>query len=175
MQLRIKEYSLLRLRNAENRIDMKKQIQFILNGKKVSISAQPVRILLDVLREDFGLTGTKEGCKKGECGACTVLMNGKAVNSCLITTNKLNGKSIVTIEGLSKGDKLDKIQQAFIDEGAVQCGYCIPGMIMTAKALLKENPQPTKEEIKYGIAGNLCRCTGYKKIISAIEKCGKEK
>lgn len=154
---------------------MKNKIYFKLNGKKVSIPSQPVKILLDVLREDFKLTGTKEGCGRGECGACTVLMDGKAVNSCLITTNKLEGKSIVTIEGLSKGDRLDKIQQAFIDEGAVQCGYCIPGMIMTAKALLKENPHPSKDEIKYGIAGNLCRCTGYKKIISAIEKCRKNK
>ena len=154
---------------------MKKKICFKLNGEEVSIPAQPVKILLDILREDFGLTGTKEGCGRGECGACTVLMDGKAVDSCLITTNKLEGKSIVTIEGLSKGDKLDKIQQAFIDEGAVQCGYCIPGMIMTAKALLKENPHPSREEIKYGIAGNLCRCTGYKKIIEAIERCGKKK
>jgi len=154
---------------------MKKKICFKLNGEEVSIPAQPVKILLDVLREDFKLTGTKEGCGRGECGACTVLMDGKAVNSCLITTNKLEGKSIVTIEGLSKGDKLDKIQQAFIDEGAVQCGYCIPGMIMTAKALLKENPHPSREEIKYGIAGNLCRCTGYKKIIEAIEKCSKKR
>jgi len=154
---------------------MKNKIYFKLNDKKVSIPAQPVKILLDVLREDLGLTGTKEGCGRGECGACTVLMNGKAVNSCLITTNKLEGKSIVTIEGLSKGDRLDKIQQAFIDEGAVQCGYCIPGMIMTAKALLKEKPHPSRDEIKYGIAGNLCRCTGYKKIILAIEKCEKKK
>ncbi len=153
---------------------MSKRIHFRLNGKNVSIPAKPVRILLDVLREDFGLTGTKEGCGKGECGACTVLMDGKAVNSCLIPTNKLEGKSIVTIEGLSKGGKLDKIQQAFISEGAVQCGYCIPGMIMTTKALLKENPHPTREEIKYGISGNLCRCTGYKKIVAAIEKCSKK-
>jgi len=154
---------------------MKKKICFKLNGEEVSIPARPVKILLDILRDNFGLTGTKEGCGRGECGACTVLMDGKAVNSCLITTNKLEGKSIVTIEGLSKGDKLDKIQQSFIDEGAVQCGYCIPGMIMTAKALLKENPHPSREEIKYGIAGNLCRCTGYKKIIEAIERCGKKK
>lgn len=129
--------------------------------------------MLDVIREDLGLTGTKEGCGLGECGACTVIMNGKTVNSCLVLAIEAEGKEIITIEGLADGDKLHPVQQAFVDEGGLQCGFCTPGMIMSAKALLDENPDPTDEEIKRGIAGNLCRCTGYTKIIKSIKTASK--
>jgi carbon-monoxide dehydrogenase small subunit len=122
-----------------------------------------------MLREDFDLTGAKEGCGAGECGACTVIMDGAAVNACLVLAPEVDGKVIQTIEGLSDGKRLDPLQSAFIDQAALQCGYCTPGMIMTAKAMLEENPTPSFEEIKVGISGNLCRCTGYKKIIQAIQ------
>jgi carbon-monoxide dehydrogenase small subunit len=129
--------------------------------------------LLDVIREDLGLIGTKEGCGLGECGACTVIMDGKTVNSCLVLAIEADGKEITTIEGLTDGDKLHPVQQAFVDEGGLQCGFCTPGMIMSAKVLLDENPNPTDEEIKRGIAGNLCRCTGYTKIIKSIKTASK--
>jgi aerobic-type carbon monoxide dehydrogenase small subunit (CoxS/CutS family) len=136
---------------------------------------EPTKTLLDVLREDLFLTGTKRGCDSGECGACTVLLNGQAVHSCLILAAELDGKDVLTIEGLSKDRKeLHPLQKAFIEKGAVQCGFCTPGLIMTAKALLDENPNPTEEEVRYGVSGNLCRCTGYSKIVEAILTAGEQ-
>lgn len=150
-----------------------KELNLTVNGKPYQLSVLPWRTLLEVIREDLGLTGTKEGCGLGECGACTVLMDGKAVNSCLVLATEAEGKQITTIEGLAQGDKLHPIQQAFVDHGGLQCGFCTPGMIMAAKALLDENPTPTEEEIKQAIAGNLCRCTGYAKIIESIRAAAK--
>ncbi len=148
---------------------MKQLIEFVLNNEEVEHYVDPSRTLLDMIREDFDLTGAKEGCGAGECGACTVLVNDKAVNACLMLAGEAHGKNILTIEGLSDGNKLDDLQVAFIDHAALQCGYCTPGMIMTAKELLMVNPTPTVEEIMVGISGNLCRCTGYKKIVEAIQ------
>jgi carbon-monoxide dehydrogenase small subunit len=150
-----------------------KELNLTVNGKPYQLSVLPWRTLLEVIREDLGLTGTKEGCGLGECGACTVLMDGKAVNSCLVLASEAEGKQITTIEGLAQGDKLHPIQQAFVDHGGLQCGFCTPGMIMAAKALLDKNPTPTEEEVKRGIAGNLCRCTGYAKIIESIKAAAK--
>ncbi len=147
---------------------MKYQIIFTLNNEKVQHEVEANKTLLKMLREDFDLTGAKEGCGQGECGACTILVNGKPVNSCLMLAVEADGKEIVTIEGLSDGEKLDELQKTFITNGALQCGYCTPGMIMTAKGLLKENPTPTVDEVKVAMSGNLCRCTGYKRIIEAI-------
>lgn len=129
---------------------------------------EPWRTLLDVLRYDLGLTGVKEGCGNGNCGTCTVLLDGKAVNSCLVFVAEIEGKEITTIEGLCQQGELHPLQQAFIEEGAVQCGFCTPGFILTAKALLDSNPHPTEVEVRRAIAGNLCRCTGYDKIVRAI-------
>lgn len=145
------------------------KVEFKLNNQQIEVEAQPHWTLLDVIRDELGLTGTKKGCEKGECGACTVLLDGENVNSCLILIGQVEGKEVTTIEGLSKNGKLDPIQKAFAEKGAVQCGYCTPGMIMSVKALLNKNPVPTKSEIKDGISGNLCRCTGYKQIIEAVE------
>jgi carbon-monoxide dehydrogenase small subunit len=150
-----------------------KELNLTVNGKPYRLSVPPWRTLLEVIREDLGLTGTKEGCGLGECGACTVLVDGKAVNSCLVLATEADGREITTIEGLAQGDKLHPIQQAFVDRGGLQCGFCTPGMIMAAKALLDKNPTPTEEEIKKGIAGNLCRCTGYAKIIESIRAAAK--
>jgi carbon-monoxide dehydrogenase small subunit len=146
------------------------KIHFILNGKETALTTPANRRLLDVLREDFALTGTKEGCGIGECGACTVLVDNKAVNSCLILAGQVNGSDIMTVEGLAKKGTLHPLQENFLKHGAVQCGFCTPGMLMSAYALLNENPHPSEEEIKEAIAGNLCRCTGYKQIIEAIQK-----
>lgn len=146
------------------------QVEITVNGKKYSLEVGPGRRLLDVLREDLGLTGTKEGCGEGECGACTVIMDGLAVNSCLIMIGQINGKEIITVEGLEKDGELDRLQKAFISNGAVQCGYCTPGMLMSSKALLMKNPHPTEEEIRVAISGNLCRCTGYTKIVAAVKE-----
>ena len=146
-----------------------KEIKLTVNNQPYRLSVPPRRTLLEVIREDLGLTGTKEGCGLGECGACTVLMDGQAINSCLVLAAEADGKEITTIEGLADGDRLHPIQQAFVDHGGLQCGFCTPGMIMSAKALLDKNPTPTEEEIKQGIAGNLCRCTGYTKIIESIK------
>jgi len=146
-----------------------KEINLTVNNRPYRLSVLSWRTLLEVIREDLGLTGTKEGCGLGECGACTVLIDGRAVNSCLVLAAEADGKEITTVEGLADGDKLHPIQQAFVDHGGLQCGFCTPGMILSAKALLDENPTPTEEEIKQGIAGNLCRCTGYAKIIESIK------
>jgi carbon-monoxide dehydrogenase small subunit len=146
------------------------QINFTLNGKAVELTTRTNRRLVDVLREDFGLTGTKEGCSIGECGACTVLMDNKAVNSCLVLVGQVHGSNIITVEGLARDGVLHPLQENFLKYGAVQCGFCTPGMLLSAYALLNENPQPSEEEIKEAIAGNLCRCTGYKQIIEAIQK-----
>ncbi len=149
---------------------MKKEITFTLNNEKVIVEVDPKWTLLYLLREVFEMTGTKEGCGYGECGACTVIIDGQAVNSCLYPVMEAEGRQIVTIEGLmTKDGDLDPLQKAFVDEGAVQCGFCIPGMIMSSKALLDEKEKPTEDEIKESIEGNLCRCTGYVKIIDAIK------
>ncbi len=138
------------------------------NGKEYDIVSGPATSLLDVLRYELGLTGTKEGCSTGSCGSCTVLIDHKAINSCLVIAAEVEGKDIVTIEGLAQDGILHPLQQAFIEAGAVQCGFCTPGIILAAKAFLDSNPHPTESEIRQGISGNLCRCTGYDKIIRAI-------
>lgn len=145
-------------------------IHFKLNGKSVTMETEANRRLIDILREDFKLTGTKEGCGIGECGACTVWLNQKAVNSCLVLAGQVDSAEIVTIEGLAQNGAFHPLQKSFIEYGAVQCGFCTPGMLMSAYVLLLENPGPTEDEIKEAIAGNLCRCTGYKQIIEAIQK-----
>ena len=144
-------------------------LTMIVNGKRVTVQIESDELLVDVLRDRLDLIGTKIGCNEGECGACTVIMDGQAVLSCLIPAMRAHGRQLTTIEGLSDGDTLHPLQQAFVEHGAVQCGYCIPGIIMSAKALLDENQHPSRDEIKENIAGNLCRCTGYVKIIEAIE------
>jgi carbon-monoxide dehydrogenase small subunit len=143
------------------------------NGKPVQINVNPTWTLLKVLREELKLTGTKKGCEQGDCGACTILLDGKAVNACLVLAMQADGKSIETIEGLGTPENLHPLQKSFIKHGAVQCGFCTPGMLISAKALLAENPHPTVGEIKRGISGNLCRCTGYVKIIKAVQEVGK--
>jgi carbon-monoxide dehydrogenase small subunit len=147
---------------------VKHNIQLTVNGEIYEVYVEPRRRLIDVIRDDIGLTGTKEGCGSGDCGACTVLMDGKPVNSCLILAIDAKEKNILTIEGLSNEGRLHPIQEAFVKHGAIQCGYCTPGMILSAKALLDENPNPTEEEVREAISGNLCRCTGYVKIVKAI-------
>jgi carbon-monoxide dehydrogenase small subunit len=144
-------------------------LNMTVNNHQETLQIQPDELLVDVLRDRLGLTGTKVGCNEGECGACTVIMDGQAVLSCLIPALRADGCQITTIEGLSDGEELHPLQQAFVEHGAVQCGYCIPGFILSAKALLDHNPNPTRDQIKEHIAGNLCRCTGYVKIIEAIE------
>lgn len=146
----------------------KKTIRFIINGKPCELEIKPWQTLLEVIREDLNLTGTKEGCGEGECGACTVMMGGRTVNSCLVPAMEAEGQEILTIEGMSDGDKLHPIQEAFVEHSGMQCGFCTPGMIMSAKALLDEKPVPSREEIREGISGNLCRCTGYTKIFESI-------
>ena len=148
---------------------MEIMIRFVLNGRPVEVSVPPHWTLLRLLREKLGLTGTKEGCGIGECGACTVLLDGVPVHSCLILAPKVEGRKVKTIEGLGSRESLHPLQQSFIDHGAVQCGFCIPGILMTSEALLKRNPYPTRDEVKEAISGHLCRCTGYHQIIEAIE------
>ena len=150
-----------------------KRIKLTVNENSYELSIQPWETLLKVIRDDLGLTGTKEGCGIGECGACTVIMDGKAVNSCLMMAVEADGKKITTIEGLAEGDRLHPVQQAFIDNGGMQCGFCTPGMVLSAVALLKDNPSPSEAEIRKGIAGNLCRCTGYTKIIESVKVAAK--
>ncbi|MHC2994106.1 MAG: (2Fe-2S)-binding protein [Candidatus Atribacteria bacterium] len=147
----------------------KLKIKLIINGKKREVETTPSTRLLDLLRDDLHLTGTKEGCGKGECGACTVIMNGELIASCLVLAPQANGVVITTIEGIGDNEHLDPVQEAFIETGAVQCGFCTPGMILATKKILEENIHPCEEEIKRGISGNLCRCTGYQKIIDAIK------
>lgn len=144
-------------------------INFNLNGKDVSVTADPNKRLVDFLREDMGMTSVKEGCGEGECGACTIIYNGKAVTSCLMLAGQVDGATVITLEGVSENGELSYIQQAFVDAGAVQCGYCTPGMVLAAKALLDKKPDATNEEIRRAMSGNLCRCTGYAKIIEAVE------
>ena len=149
---------------------MKKVVSFILNGDQVEIEAEPHWTLLHLLREHLELTGTKSGCEAGECGACTVKINGKAVNSCLFPVMEIEGAEITTIEGLARpSGELDPLQKAFVDQGGVQCGFCTPGMVISAKSLLGENPDPTEDEIRHALAGNFCRCTGYVQIIDSIK------
>ncbi|MEW5842222.1 MAG: (2Fe-2S)-binding protein [Bacteroidota bacterium] len=150
------------------------ELKFILNETEVKIVTETYIRLIDLLREKFDLTGTKEGCGVGECGACTVLMNGRAVNSCLVLAGQIEGSEILTIEGLANGEILDPLQKNFLLHGAIQCGFCTPAMVLSASALLDKNPDPTEEEIKDAIAGNLCRCTGYKQIINAVKETAKE-
>lgn len=145
------------------------KISLTINGKLHQLAVEPELRLIDLIRDKLHLFGTKEGCGKGECGTCTVLMDGLAVNSCLVLAAQADGCEVMTIEGLGGEEKLHPIQEAFLKHGAVQCGYCIPGMVLSAKNLLDSNPHPTRDEIRKGIAGNLCRCTGYSKIIDAIE------
>ena len=152
---------------------MKHEIHLQVNGEPHDLLVEPRQTLLNVLRDELGLTGTKKGCDTGDCGACTVLMDGKPINSCLALAVEANGKEITTVEGLAKGNDLHPLQEAFIQAGAIQCGYCTPGMILTAKALLEENSAPSEEEIKRAISGNLCRCTGYVKIVQAIQAAAK--
>ena len=144
-----------------------------INDRQIHIAVPVHRTLLEMIRDDIGLTGTKEGCDEGECGACTVIMNGKAVHSCCTLAVNADGAKIITVEGLQKDEELDPIQQAFIDVGAVQCGYCTPGMLLSAKALLDVNPNPTEAEIRTAIEGNICRCTGYDRIVQGIAQAAK--
>ncbi len=144
-------------------------IKFVLNGKSVQVEVPSHWTLLRLLREKLGLTGTKEGCGIGECGACTVLVEGMPVNACLVLVPKVEGRRVETIEGLGSRESLHPLQKSFIDHGAIQCGFCTPGVLMSAEALLEKNPSPTREEIKKAISGHLCRCTGYHQIIEAIE------
>ncbi|HLF85291.1 MAG TPA: (2Fe-2S)-binding protein [Blastocatellia bacterium] len=150
-------------------------ISLRINGSTCDVEAPPMRRLLDVLREVLRLTGTKEGCGEGECGACSVIVDGEVVNSCLVPVCQVQGCTILTVEGLARDGRLDPLQQAFLECGGAQCGICTPGMLIAARALLDEKAQPTRDEIKEAIAGNLCRCTGYVKIIDAIEQAAEMK
>ena len=147
---------------------MKHKIRFTINREVKEIEVEPNKTLLKMLREDLDLIGANEGCGAGECGACTVLVNNEPVNSCLMLAVEADGKEILTIESLSDGVNLDPLQESFIEHNALQCGYCTPGMVMSAKALLNRNPHPTEEDVKEALAGNLCRCTGYQRIINAV-------
>ena len=153
---------------------MKQKIELSVNGEVWEVEVAPHRTLLEVLREDLGLTGAKEGCGLGTCGSCTVLIDGAPVLSCLTLAVEAQSKSITTIEGLMKDNKPDPLQEAFVNHGALQCGWCTPGAIMSSKALLEKTPNPSQEEIREALAGNLCRCTGYKKIVEAVESVTKE-
>ena len=148
---------------------MNKEITFTVNDEVVSLNVPVNRTLLEVLREDLYLTGTKEGCDAGECGACTVMIDGKPINSCLTLAVEVDGRTVMTVEGLEKNGELHPLQRAFVDVGAVQCGYCTPGMLMSAKAVLDEIPDPSEEKIRTAIEGNICRCTGYDRIVKAIK------
>ncbi len=150
------------------------KIRFKLNNKMIEIDENPNLRLLDVLRDKFGFTGVKEGCGEGECGACAILINNDVVNSCIVPLGNVNGKEIMTIEGFSLSEKFDVISSSFAEEGAVQCGICTPGMIIASESLLNKNPKPTDEEIRIGLSGNLCRCTGYNAIVKAVTKASKK-
>ena len=153
---------------------MKKLITLTVNGVTHELAVEPRRTLLQVIREDLGLTGTEKGCGIGDCGTCTVLVDGVATFSCLTLAIQVEGCNIETVEGLAENGKLNKLQQAFVDHGAVQCGYCSPGMLMTSTELLRRNPHPSEQEIRRAISGNLCRCTGYQKIVEAIQAAGEK-
>jgi aerobic-type carbon monoxide dehydrogenase small subunit (CoxS/CutS family) len=147
---------------------MKKELQLVVNGQPYELYVNPKTLLVEVLRDHLGLTGTKRGCNSGSCGACTVMLNGMAVKSCSILALQADGAEVLTVEGLASGGELHPLQEAFLDHGAFQCGFCTAGMLMSAKAMLEENPKPTKEQIKEGIHGNICRCTGYNSIVRAV-------
>jgi len=147
---------------------MKQQLKFKVNGQPYELFVKPKTLLVEVLRDLVGLTGTKRGCSSSSCGACTVMLNGASVKSCSVLALQANGAEVVTVEGLAKGNQLSPLQKAFLDHGAFQCGFCTPGMLMSSTALLTENPKPTKLEIKEGIDGNICRCTGYNSIVRAV-------
>jgi carbon-monoxide dehydrogenase small subunit len=147
---------------------MKKLINLIVNGKRYELAVMPNMTLADMLRKELGLTGTKKGCDAGDCGSCTVILDGKPVNSCLVLAVQASGREVLTIEGMGTEEGLHPIQKAFVENGAIQCGFCSPGMILSAKALLDRNPKPTELEVRTAISGNLCRCTGYQKIVEAI-------
>lgn len=148
---------------------MKTLITLKVNDRQWDLAVEPNRTLLDVLRNDLELTGTKKGCDLGECGSCTVILNGKPVNACLVLAIQANGTEILTIEGLRPSQGLHPLQQAFVEKGAIQCGFCTPGMILSASSLLKQNSNPSEEEIRAALSGNLCRCTGYQKIVEAVQ------
>lgn len=152
---------------------MKQLIQLKVNGQFYDVVVRPEDLLIDVLRQKLGLIGTKKGCGQGDCGTCTVLIDGKRVLSCITLAISCQGKAIETIEGVENAGRLDTVQEAFLEKGAVQCGFCTPGMIMSTKALLNENPNPSRDDIKRGLSGNLCRCTGYIKIFDAVEEAAK--
>ena len=152
---------------------METRLSFNLNGKDVTLNTDPLRRLIDVLREDYGLTGVKEGCSEGECGACSVLLNNRMVTSCIIPVGAVDGQKVMTIEGLRETEKGKTIIDAFADGGAVQCGFCIPGMVIAAYCILERNPDPSEEEIRLGISGNICRCTGYDLIVESIRLAAK--
>jgi carbon-monoxide dehydrogenase small subunit len=155
-------------------MEMKTLITLKVNGRAWDLAVEPNRTLIDVLRHDLELTGTKRGCDLGECGSCTVILNGKPVNSCLVLAVQANGAEILTIEGLKPPQGLHPLQQAFVEKGAIQCGFCTPGMILSASSLLKKSPKPSEEEIRTALSGNLCRCTGYQKIVEAIQSVGEK-
>lgn len=150
------------------------RLSFILNGRETVLETEPDRRLLDLLRKDLHMTGTKEGCAEGECGACTVIIDGEAVHSCLVLACQLEGRRVLTIEGLEENGELSAIQRIFVEETAIQCGYCTTGMIMSAKALLMHEPNPTEEQIRNALAGNICRCSGYTQIIRAVKRAAAE-
>jgi aerobic carbon-monoxide dehydrogenase small subunit len=150
------------------------QVQTRLNGAEIDFLCEPRQSLLEVLRDELGLTGTKEGCNNGNCGACSVIMNGRIVNSCCVLAVETDGAEVTTIEGVARGDQLHPLQRSFLEEAALQCGICTPGFILAAKALLDAEPNPDEHRIRYWLAGNLCRCTGYDKIIKAVQKASSE-
>ena len=147
---------------------MRERISLQVNGVSYELDVPPKQLLLDLLRDDLGLSGARRGCEDSICGACTVLLNGQAVHSCSVLAVRASGQKILTVEGLAENGKLHPLQEAFVQHGAIQCGYCTPGMILAGKALLDENPHPTEQEVRWGLTGNLCRCTGYMKIVKAV-------
>lgn len=152
----------------------KRLITMTVNGETVEVAIEPSAMLIDVLRDELGLIGVKEACGRGDCGTCTVILDGKSVNSCITPAMKAVGKEVITIEGLDRQGKLHPIQEAFVECGAIQCGYCTPGMVLSAKVLLDENPKPTEQEVRVALSGNLCRCTGYVKIVDAVLAAAKK-
>ena len=154
---------------------MKRELKFMVNGEPYEVFIEPRRTLLEVLRDELGLVGTKEGCSEGMCGTCTVLIDGKAIKCCLVLALQAQGKHVTTIEGLAEGNQLHPLQNSFIEHGAIQCGFCTPGMILSAKAFLDECPNPTEEDVRFAIIGNICRCTGYSKIVDAIMALASER